>query len=303
MDGTPGQVVHRDAHCAHERPLPGVLAQVERGQHAERGHQRRHDQDHHDRAEDGREHPALGVRFPRVVVQERPDVGHVVPALGGDPHPVREVDVEDLRQGQHLLLAAVGRHHHAHALAATKLGQPSLLLLVAFLQARHLALDRLDLGAVRDPAELEPAQAQAHLLLAVVDGPDVRALDSSELGSLPGRVRQASADLVPGRRAARDHPVPLPHRGDRADEMTPLGPLDDGHVRRRLAARDLRLVDPHEVAAVQIPVGDLQLEAVGPGRPRNALAIDHGTGERLAVLQRDDAARWPARRTRSRSTR
>ena len=36
--GHAGQVVHRDAHAAHEPALARVLAQVERGQHAERRH-------------------------------------------------------------------------------------------------------------------------------------------------------------------------------------------------------------------------------------------------------------------------
>ena len=67
------QVVDRDAHHAHQRPLLGVLAQVERGEHAERRHGEGHEEDHHHRAEDGREDAALGVRLARIVADELPD--------------------------------------------------------------------------------------------------------------------------------------------------------------------------------------------------------------------------------------
>ena len=68
-----GQVVDRDAHHAHQRPLLGVLAQVERGEHAERRDGERHQEDHHHGAEDGREDAALGVRLARLVGDELPD--------------------------------------------------------------------------------------------------------------------------------------------------------------------------------------------------------------------------------------
>ena len=61
----------------HQRPLLGVLAQVERGEHAERRDREAHQEDHHHGAEDGREDAALGVRLARVVGQELPDPGDV----------------------------------------------------------------------------------------------------------------------------------------------------------------------------------------------------------------------------------
>ena len=70
-----GQVVDGDAHGADERALPRVLAQVERGEHAERGDHERHDEHHHHRAEDRREDAALGVRLARIVGDELPDPG------------------------------------------------------------------------------------------------------------------------------------------------------------------------------------------------------------------------------------
>ncbi len=70
--GHAGQVVDRDAHHAHQQPLLGVLAQVERRQHAERRHRERHQEDHHHGAEDRREDAALGVRLARVVGDELP---------------------------------------------------------------------------------------------------------------------------------------------------------------------------------------------------------------------------------------
>ena len=92
-----GQVVHGDPHGADDRSLLRVLAQVESRQDAERRHDEAHEEDHQDRAEDGREDAPLGVRLPRVLGDERPDVRGVVPRLREDPHLVRPEGPDDLR--------------------------------------------------------------------------------------------------------------------------------------------------------------------------------------------------------------
>ena len=62
---------------ADEQPLLRVLAQVERGQHAERHRQHAHEDHHHHGAEDGREDAALGVRLARIAAEELPEPARV----------------------------------------------------------------------------------------------------------------------------------------------------------------------------------------------------------------------------------
>ena len=94
-----GEVVDRDAHRAHERPLPGVLAQVQRRQHAQRKHRERHEEDHHHGAEDRREDPAFGVRLARIVEQELAQARGVDAGLSPDAQGVGTDPADDVRAG------------------------------------------------------------------------------------------------------------------------------------------------------------------------------------------------------------
>ena len=67
-----GKVVDRDPDEPHEHALLRVFAEVQRGQHAERHGDHAHEHHHHDRAENGRENAAFGVRLARIAAQELP---------------------------------------------------------------------------------------------------------------------------------------------------------------------------------------------------------------------------------------
>ena len=73
--GHAGEVVHGDPHGAHERPLPGVLPQVQRGDDAERHDGRAHQDHHHDRPEDRRKDAALRVGLARLARRRTPRAG------------------------------------------------------------------------------------------------------------------------------------------------------------------------------------------------------------------------------------
>jgi len=75
--GHAGEVVDRNPDGANQRTLLGILAQIQGGDHAKRDNDNAHDDDHHDRPENGGEHAALGIGLARVFPKEFPKSSHV----------------------------------------------------------------------------------------------------------------------------------------------------------------------------------------------------------------------------------
>ena len=205
--------------------------------------------------------------------------------LGAGAHRVGRVDVHDLRDRQCLLLATVGGDDDYGRLPLAKSRQSRFLRGVARLERGHARLQGLHVGPARHALELESAQPETDVLLLVVDRADITALDASDIAAQACRLRQPPLELAdPWRRAGR---APLADLLHGADQPAPLGALDHDHVGGNLAPGDLRLVGPHEILAVEIAVGDADLDAVLAGFPRDTLARGDRPGEHLAVLERD----------------
>ena len=210
-----------------------------------------------------------------------------MPRLGGRSHGVGEVHVEHLGDRQCLLLAVVGRHHHARALLLAQGSEPRLLRGKAGLELRHLALDRVQLGPGGDAFALEPLDLEAELLLGEIDGPDLPRLDAANLGPQPRRIGQPLPNLGPRRlRTLGHHRVALAHLCERADQEAPLRPLDDGDVRRIVPTRHLCFVHPLEVRPVEVTVGDFQLDTVLVELPGDDFAVRQLAGHDLAIRER-----------------
>ena len=159
--------------------------------------------------------------------------------------------------------------------------------IVALLQRGQLGLESLDLRTAADAAQLEAPQGQPEPLLLPVDGADVPRLDPPDLAPrrlAAGKARPHHLPALLG--PARDDPPAVAHLLERADQHAPLGPLDHGEVGGIRRSGDLALRHPLEVRAVQVPVGDLELDAVLPALVGNRLAIDDLTGQDGAVRQR-----------------
>ena len=209
-----------------------------------------------------------------------PEAGEVVAALGQHAHSVGKVDVDDLGEGQLLVLATVGGHHQAQGLALLQLGQARLFLRVARLGPRHLGAQGLHPRAARLALQLELPQAEPDLLLLVIDGADLALLDARDLPPELLRLGQASLQLGHGgRESPGHHLVAVLHGRDGADQGTPLRPVDDGDVGRVGARRDARLVHPDEVGAVEVAVADLDLDPVVAGLAGNGLPRHHRAGQ------------------------
>ena len=111
--------------------------------------------------------------------------------------------------------------------------------------------------------ELEGPPLQARLLDAVVDRADLVLLDLAQGGAVAcGAVHQRDQTLPGRRRAFGDHLVSALQAHRRAHQRPVLAPLDPGDVPRRLAGRDLVLVDPLEVEPEEVAVADLELQAL-----------------------------------------
>ena len=134
---------------------------------------------------------------------------------------------------------------------------------------------------------LELSEPEPDALLPVVDRPDVVGLDRPDLATSLSGLREEVPELpLVGDRAGQDDRPRLAHLPDGADQRAPLGPLDDRDLRRSRSTAHLALVDPHEISAVEVAVGDLQLDAVLSRLPRNRLALDDLAGDDLPVAQR-----------------
>ena len=70
---------------------------------------------------------------------------------------------------------------HAGRLPASEVGQAPFLLGIALLQSDQTRLQRLDLGTRGDALQLEAAQAQADLLLGLIDRSNGACLDAPDL--------------------------------------------------------------------------------------------------------------------------
>src|SRR5437773_669066 len=106
-------------------------------------------------------------------------------------------------------------------------------------------------------------------------------------GSSETKPPQPALDLRPRGRVARDDGAALLEGGDAADEESPLAALDHRDVGRALAPHDGGLVHPDEVGAVEIAIGDLELDPPRLAPAGDPLAIGEGTGQHLAVRERD----------------
>ncbi len=145
--------------------------------------------------------------------------------------------------------------------------------------------------------ELEGPSFQARLLDAVVDRADLVLLDLAQRGAVARRAVHQRDQALPGRRRAfGDHLVAALQAHGRPHQRPVLAPLDPGDVGRRLAGRDLVLVDPLEVEPEEVAVADLELQALplvvlgGAGRghrlPRHDLPGKDGAVAQGQLLDR-----------------
>ncbi len=188
-----------------ERPLPRVLPQVERGQHAEGRHHDAHDEDHHDGPEDGREDTAFGVGLARIVGHEGPQTGRVVSESWPAAHGVREVHVNDLGEGYLLLLAPVGRSprdSRSPASSARPAGPPPACSAPG--GSPSLPVRPPPASRLVSPGQFETAKAEPDLLLGVIDDADSRPSrdrgSRAEAGPLRAFARQGRSARPPSRR-------------------------------------------------------------------------------------------------------
>ena len=283
-----GQVVDGDPHHADERALPRVLAQVERGEHAERRHDDAHDQDHHApcRRSPGTRRPRYWPRAGRRP-DESPEPAPRSPALlAGRLMRLGKITSMTWASGHLLVLASVGLDHEAQPTAASgarRAARPRHRS--AACSGASSAWSASTSGPPRTPLQLEPPQGQAEPLLLAVDGADVPRLDPPDLAPRRLALGQARPDHLPALLAARsaiDLPA-LAHLLERADQQAPLGALDHGHVARIRRVRRSGSRRSTEVRAVEVAVGDLQLDAVLPGLAGNRLALDDLAGQDRAV--------------------
>src|SRR5207249_7758034 len=79
----------------------------------------------------------------------------------------------------------------------------------------------------------------------------------------------------------------LTHFLDGPNQEAPLRTLHHDDVGRVVPPGDRGLVRPLEVGAVEVAVGDLELDPVLAGLPRDRLALDQLSGERVAVGERE----------------
>ena len=196
IDGTPARLFTAIRTTRTSGALPGIFAQVERGEHPERRHREGHQEDHQHGAEDGREDPAFGVRFARIAGDELTRSREVEPQLGQAPHLVR-TDRPYHRADRHLLgLAGRGLHHQRLGLVAVaQVGEAGGEAIVPGLADGDLALDRglaavvlgrRDLPAAGRQIELLLVEAQAFdVVIDVADRSLLQRVDLIELAELP----------------------------------------------------------------------------------------------------------------------
>ena len=96
--GDARQVVDRNADGLDQRAFLGIFPEIHAGQDTQRETGDGHDEHQHDRAEDGREQSAFGIGLPRLVPEQLPDLGRIVPALGPESHVVRLPGTHDVGQ-------------------------------------------------------------------------------------------------------------------------------------------------------------------------------------------------------------
>ncbi len=270
-----GQVVDRDAHHAHQRPLLGVLAQVERGEHAERRHREGHQEHHHHRAEDGREDAALGVRLARVVGDELAQPRQVEAELAEGPRGVGLEDPHDVGDRELLGLAGRGPHHQGaglHLLAQRKEALGELLVLGLLLRdpALQLALPTRPLAGGQ-VGEGQAALVEPQVLDLVVDVADLALLELPHLVQLLELLLVQRLEGFPDRvRPAGQYPLALVAARPCSRRSCPTPAARAAWLRGQRTRGDLSFVDPDEVEAVEVAVADLQ--AVAVARPRTSVA-------------------------------
>ncbi|MNM85683.1 hypothetical protein D3C81_978120 [compost metagenome] len=254
-----GEVVHSDADDAGQRPLPGIFAQVDRGDHTERGDDHRHHQGHHHGAEDGREDAALGVRFARVVAEEFPELLEVEGELLAIAHGVGLVGVHQLAEADLGLLAAGVAHHHAVAIELLVQGAELFLEhLVAGIQLAA-AGGQVGLGLGGQLiAQLQAAFLQTQALQAVVDAADVLLLQPVDLRIELIHALHALVQLGHGARPLGDHLAVFLDAHQVAVEVAVLTALQGDQIGRRADVAQPLADDPGEVAAIQVAVAQLE---------------------------------------------
>ena len=257
-----GQIVHGDPHGADERSLLRVLPKVERGEDAQGRRDEAHDHDHHDRPEDRGEDAPFGVRFPRVVRDELPDLCGVEGGFGPRPHNVGAVGSDDLREREFLFLAAHGGDDDADRVLLPVGREGRLLFRVHGLQGVKLTLETRGFGAFSSSLRGELLDLEADLLLGMVDSADLRLLDPPDLGQEMGGLRKTLLEGVPAFFAAADSLPVLADLLERSVEVSPLAPLDHDRVVRPLPADDPRFIHPREVLPIDVPVPLFDLNPV-----------------------------------------
>ena len=293
------QVVHGDAHRAHERALPGVLTEVEGREHAEGHDDDAHEEDHHHRPEDGGEDPALGVRLAGVAAEELPQAAGIDSEASEGGELVGGVGAVDV-EGTQVLIASFGGAK-GNVGGARLLHEGGQLLGLPLEERLLLGRDPLHFCAVpREIAagivagdEFEAAFFEAGLLDPEVDGADLALFDRRHrvavgLGLLhQGREGRAHGGSLGGHRL-----LALLDRHRHCEKGAVLAPLHEVDVLRPLALRDLVLVEPLEIEPVEIAVSQAEedavpLQMVGVPGIRYGLPVRQLSQEHAPVLERD----------------
>ncbi len=282
-----GQIVHGDADQPHEGTLAGVFAQVDGGDHAERGHQHRHEEDHHHRAEDRRKDTALGVGFAGILGEEAAERVEVVRDLGARPHGVRLPCLHHLGQADGLG-RPVGQLEHDRVAVELGLTRAELLFdaRVVLAQPAFRGFDRGEglraNGGVEVLVQLESAAFQALLIEFVVDAVEFTALEAPQVFTQFGDPVEAALQIGPRIGTGGAHRAVLMDAAQVAVGIAPFHALQYDDVLGITDVVYVVLDDPSEVGSVGTAVARFHQPAIDHGLP--GLEVARGLAGRFEVL-------------------